>query len=43
MELKRLVDDKESDKTKKKSLALRVTNVKSMESEDEDCQSKSDE
>ena len=41
MVLKRLDDDKEGDNNKKKSLALKFKNIKDMELEDEDCQSKS--
>lgn len=37
MELKRLVDDEDADKKKRKSIALKDTNIKDME--DEDCES----
>lgn len=43
MELKRLVNDKEDEKKKKKNIALIVTKIKDIESEDKYCPSKSNE
>lgn len=37
MDLKRLDDDEEGDKNKRKSISLKVTNIRDMKSEDEDC------
>lgn len=39
MELKRIVDDEEDNKKNRKIIVLKATNIKDMESNDEDCQS----
>lgn len=39
MEMKRFANDNEGDKNKKKIIAIKTTNIKDMESDDEDCQS----
>lgn len=41
MKQKILVDDEECDKKKKKNIALKVTNIKNIESHDAGCQRKS--
>lgn len=40
MGLKRLADDEDNEKKKRKTIELKATNIKNMESEDEDRQSK---
>lgn len=37
MGLKRLANDEQDDKKKRKNVALKVTNIEDMESEDENC------